>query len=251
MTLTAGRLPGTASGFRMYSTAPEAQEVTLVFRASGDPLGLITGSDLGRRRTGALGGVAAKLCARRDARTVGLVGAGSQAFTQLWAIAAVRDIERANVYSRAPDTARKFAVRAGAELGIDVDVQPSARAAVAGADIVVLATPAAQPLVDVSWIAPGTHVHTLGPKGVAEGECPKSLVRTATILTSDSPIQLLAMEGSDQPWTGGRTPTPLGDILTGRQPGRRHDDDITLYASVGLSGTEVLFAHHVLTCSEA
>jgi alanine dehydrogenase len=251
MTLTSGRLPGTASGFRMYSTAPEAQEVTLIFRASGDPLGVITGSELGKRRTGALGGVAAKLCARADARTVGLVGAGSQAFTQLWAIAAVRDIEHVRVFSRNPDTAKRFAERVRAELGLTIQEEVSAHAAVADADIVILSTPAPEPLIDATWIAPGTHVHTLGPKGDAEGECPKSLVVAADLLVSDSPVQLLAMEGSAQPWTGGRAATSLGEILTGEQPGRRSDDDITLYASVGLAGTEVLFAHHILTRSEA
>ncbi len=246
MTLTSGRLPGVATGFRVYSSAAEATEVTLVFQPGEQSLGIVSGPNLGRRRTGALGGVAAKLCSRADSTSIGLVGAGGQAFTQLWAIAAVRDLASACVYSRNPATANALAARARSELGLDVEVVASPRDAVDGADIVVLSTPAPEPLIDVSWIAPGTHVHTLGPKGADEGECPHALVKAATLLMSDSPVQLLAMEGTDQPWTGGRTAVSLGDILTGRAAGRVNDDDVTLYASVGLAGTEVLLAQHLL-----
>jgi ornithine cyclodeaminase/alanine dehydrogenase-like protein (mu-crystallin family) len=247
MTLTSGRLPGVASGFRLYSSAPEApSEVTLIFQPGEEPIGIVVGKTLGRRRTGALGGVAARLCAREDARTIGFIGAGEQAYTQLWAIAAVRDLQLVRVHSRSPGTAERFAAKARTELGLTVEVVSAARAAVAGSDILVLSTPAQSPLIEASWIEPGTHVHTLGPKGAAEGECPKELVQSATLLVSDSPVQLSAMEGPDAPWTGGRVADSLGEILIGAVPGRVSPDDITLYASVGLAGTEVLLARRIL-----
>jgi alanine dehydrogenase len=247
MTLTSGRLPGVASGFRLYSSAPEApSEVTLIFQPGAEPIGIVLGKNLGRRRTGALGGVAARLCAREDAGTIGFIGAGEQAYTQLWAIATVRDLQLVKVHSRSPATAERFAAKARSELGLTVDVVGGARDAVAGSDILVLSTPARSPLIEASWIEPGTHVHTLGPKGAAEGECPKDLVQAATLLVSDSPVQLSAMEGLDSPWTGGRVAISLGEILVGASPGRVSRDDITLYASVGLSGTEVLLASRIL-----
>jgi ornithine cyclodeaminase len=120
-------------------------------------------------------------------------------------------------------------------------------------DIVVLSTPAADPLIDPGWVSPGTHVHTLGPKGVtldpsggAEGECPRALVKSADLLFSDSPAQLEAMEGPAHPWTEGRPAIALGSIVAGALPGRVTPDDVTCYASVGLAGTEVLLARRVL-----
>lgn len=252
LTLTTGRLPGVATGFRMYTSAPEGPgELTLIFQGGAEPLGLVFGSSLGRRRTGALGGVAAKLCAREDAETIGLVGAGEQAFTQLWAIAAVRSLSTVRVHSRNPNRAEEFALRVKEELQLSAEVVGSPREAVTDADIVVLSTPAPAPLIDSSWLAPGTHVHTLGPKGVAEGECPRALVADAALLVSDSPAQLAAMEGAGQPWTGGRPAASLGEILLGAAPGRRSPEDITLYASVGLAGTEVLLGQSILKRSEA
>ena len=204
MPLTAGRLPGVASGFRLYSSAPEAaDELTLIFRAGGAPVGVVLGRDLGRRRTGALGGVAAKLLARPDASDIGLVGAGEQAFTQLWAISAVRDLRRVRVFSRRPTTALAFARRCERELELAVQIVTSAQQAVTDADIVVLSTPSAEPLIQSSWLRPGAHEHTLGPKGVAEGECPLQLVRDAAVLVSDKPAQLYSMAGARPPWPHG------------------------------------------------
>ena len=247
MSFTIGRLPGVAGGFRVYSSASESpSELTVVLQAGDEPIGVVVGKEVGRRRTGALGGVAADLCSRADSSAIGFVGAGHQAFTQLWAIAAVRDLTDIRLFTRSADTAARFIARAEAELGLTVRLAASAQEAVTGADIVVLSTPAPAPLIDASWIAPGTHIHTLGPKGAAEGECPIALVASADALVSDSPAQLTAMEGASLPWTGGRAATSLGAIAAGTATGRVGADDITLYASVGLAGTEVMLARHVL-----
>jgi ornithine cyclodeaminase len=253
-TFTAGRLAGTASGFRLGTSMEGAhRELTLVFDGDGVPVGVVHGSNIGRRRTGALGGVAADACARPDATTIGFVGAGEQAFTQLWAIASVRSLQRVRVYSRDPERRALFAARAAAELGLAVETLSEVESAVVDTDIVVLSPPAADPLIDPGWVSPGTHVHTLGPKGVtldpsggAEGECPRALVKSADLLFSDSPAQLEAMEGPAHPWTEGRPAIALGSIVAGALPGRVTPDDVTCYASVGLAGTEVLLARRVL-----
>jgi alanine dehydrogenase len=246
-TLTAGRLAGAASGFRL-GTSVDAQsgELTLVFDASGLPLGIVFGREVGRRRTGALGGVAADVLARPESSVLGLIGAGEQAFTQLWAIAAVRQLRRVRVFSRQADRREAFAARARAELDLDVEVVDEAHLALVDADILVMATPSEVPLIDVSWIPPGCHVHTLGPKGPPEGECPRELAATAAVLVSDSPAQLAAMEGAGAPWTRGRAVVSLGEVAAGTSTGRVSPDDVTCYASVGLAATEVLLARRVL-----
>ena len=73
----------------------------------------------------------------------------------------------------------------------------------------------------------------------------------AAVLLSDSPDQLAAMEGPGAPWSGGRTVASLGEVLVGARPGRTSDRDVTLYASVGLAGTEVLLGRRVLARAAA
>jgi ornithine cyclodeaminase len=246
-TLTAGRLAGAASGFRLGSSVDaQSGELTLVFDGSGLPLGVVLGREVGRRRTGALGGVAADVLSRPESSVLGLIGAGEQAFTQLWAITAVRELRRVRVFSRQVERREAFAARARTELDLEVEVVSEPHLALADADIVVLATPSPEPLIDVSWILPGCHVHTLGPKGPAEGECPRELAATATVLVSDSPAQLAAMEGAGAPWTRGRAAVSLGEVAAGTSAGRVSPEDVTCYASVGLAGTEVLLARRVL-----
>jgi alanine dehydrogenase len=247
MVFTAGCYAGRASGFRLYSAGGGTHmELTLVLDDESNLVGVVTGSEVGRRRTGALGGAAAAACARTDATTIGFVGAGSQAFTQLWAISTVRPLKRIRVYSRTSTQREAFAARCEEELGLSVEIVDDAYHAVHDTDIVVMSTPSPTPLIDAAWISEGTAVHTLGPKGHAEGECPHAFVDRADLLFSDSPAQLLAMEGDDQPWTRGRRAVPLGAIVAGAESGRTRPQDITCYASVGLAGTEVLLARRAL-----
>lgn len=99
------------------NTSRRPQLVALHAEPSGELLGLAVGKELGSHRTGALGGLAVDLLARPAARTVGLVGAGTQAWTQVWAISGVRELAGVRVFSRDPGRRRAFAERVRAELG--------------------------------------------------------------------------------------------------------------------------------------
>src|SRR5690606_25152985 len=113
---------------------PVAQ-LTIVFdRVTGDLAGLVQGSELGARRTGAIGAVAADVLARPDARTLGLVGAGRQAFAHVWALRAVRPLEEVRVFSRTPERREAFARRVAEELGVRCTPVDDARTAVTEAD---------------------------------------------------------------------------------------------------------------------
>lgn len=97
---TAGALADGSSGFRAYRAGqPAGDQLVAVWDADGALTGLVVGEELGARRTGALGAVAGDALARPDAHTVGLVGTGRQAWAQLWALAAVRDLRQVRVYS--------------------------------------------------------------------------------------------------------------------------------------------------------
>ncbi len=235
LTFTCGRVAGRWYGYRSYDTHMGGQQLVVVHaEPTGEVAGIAVGSALGMLRTGALGGAAVDALARPDASSVGIVGAGRQAWAQLWAIASVRSLSDVAVSSRRPATA--FAARATAEFGVRVRAVETARAAVEERDIVVLATSSATPVVDAGWLSPGTAVTTVGPKQVGRAEFALDLPGRSALVVTDSPAQL----GSyDPPALLAGTPAiHLGAIIAGDHAGRAGAEDVTLYASVGLAGTE-------------
>jgi ornithine cyclodeaminase/alanine dehydrogenase-like protein (mu-crystallin family) len=251
---TSGRWRGRWYGFRAYDTfdrdssgAGDDQLTVVYDDATGRLAGLVVGAELGRRRTGALGGVAVDAVAP-NATTLGLIGTGQQAWTQLWAVAAVRRLESVRVYGRDEGRRRAFADRASDELGLSVTVAASAREAVDGARIVVLATNSPEPVVDAGWLPPGCHVTTVGPKQVGRSEFAADLLDGAGLIVTDSPAQLA---GYDPPALAGVGPhadrvVGLGAVVAGDAPGRADDTERTVYLSVGLAGTEVVLAASLL-----
>jgi alanine dehydrogenase len=251
LVFTTGALDGEWFGYRSYDTFEvEADEQVVVVQSArtGRVRGIAVGSALGQMRTGALGGLAVDLLARPDAATLGLVGAGAQAWRQVWAIASVRAIEAVTVYARTPDHASAFAARVRHELGLHAESAPSAQAALADRHVVVLATNSRTSVINPTWLAPGTHVTTVGPKQRGAAEFGLELVESADVIATDSLAQL---HGYDPPSLvaisqhAGQVRS-LGAIATGNATGRRHDDDVTLFLSVGLAGTEVHLLHRAL-----
>ncbi len=237
LTFTAGRLPGRWYGYRSYDTHVGGQQIVAVHsEPSGDLAGIAVGSALGAYRTGALGAAAADAIANRGARTVGVVGAGHQAWTQLWALSAVRPLADVAVYSRAPQHRAALASRVQAELGIRAHAVPSAREAVITRDIVVLATSSASPVLDAKWLSPGTAVTTVGPKQVGRAEFGLDLPARAQLIVTDSLPQLRAY--NPPALLASTLVISVGAVLANEHPGRTSTDAITMYASVGLAGTE-------------
>lgn len=237
---TAGRLPGRWYGYRSYDVEVGGQQLVAVHtEPAGDLAGIAVGTALGEYRTGALGGVAADVLARPEATTVGVIGAGRQAWTQLWALSAVRRLSDVAVHSRTRGRTEALAARVRDELGIPARAVRTPEEAVAGRDIVVLATSSPTPVLDAGWLAPGTAVTTVGPKVRNRSEFGADLPARADLIATDSLAQLRSY---DPPallaGAAGSTVVALGAMLTGDHPGRAGPDALTLYASVGLAGTE-------------
>jgi alanine dehydrogenase len=244
LVFTAGGYAEGALGFRVYGLwRGDSDQAVLVWDRDGRLLGCVVGSELGARRTGALGGVAVDVLARADASTVGLVGSGTQAWTQLWAIAAVRSLSRVRVFSPTREHRDAFAGRARSELGLPAEPCGTAEEAVADADVVVLATRSEEPVIDAGWIRDGTHVSTVGPKFASAHETPPELAHRAAVVVSDSPEQAADY---DEPFFTDRALTHLGAVVAGEAAGRASDPDVTLYCSTGLAGSEVVLAETLL-----
>lgn len=230
-------------GLRVYVTGvPEDQQLVAIWDSqSGQLLSVIVGSDLGAIRTGAIGGIAVKRLARPDAAILGVVGAGRQARTQLLAIQQVRSIRKVLLHSRNPSRREKVARSLSAEMGLSVEAVPTAEKAVRSADIVILATDSAIPVIEARWLKAGTQVNTLGPKYRARSEIGIDLIERADWLVSDFPEQYQ----TEPEFILHGTPhlTRLEDLAQVLISGRERPREITtVFLSHGLAGTEVAVA---------
>lgn len=250
MTVTPGVLDDRVWGYRIYDSIPHpsggrGDHVTVVAdQPTGKVRAIHVGRKLGEHRTGAIGGVAVDLLARRDATRVGVIGVGRQAWTQVWAITAVREGATFAVYSRDAQARTAFASRIGRELGATAFAVESPEEAVREKDVLVTATSSTSPVFDADWLSPGTHVNAVGPKSVAGHELPFELVERADVLVTDSTAQCRAY---DPPFLlpgnpGTAYPVSLGAVDLGTAPGRGASGDVTVYISTGLAGTEVVLA---------
>jgi alanine dehydrogenase len=242
LVFTAGRMePAGVFGFRAYDTLVGAEQLVAVWGLDDGRLrALVRGDELGARRTGAIGAVAVDAAARPGGIRLGLVGAGTQAWAQLWAVRAVRQVTSATVAARRPERAAAFAERAAAELGLEVRPVADVQDAVRGQDVVIVATNSATPVIDADWIGAGTHVTTLGPKAVSRHEVPAALAERADVILTDSPAQLAAYP--EPHLFAGEPVVGLGAVLAGAVAGRTSPEQITVFCSVGLAGTEVAVA---------
>ncbi|MGC5029628.1 ornithine cyclodeaminase family protein [Micromonospora sp. DT229] len=244
MVLTAGHLTGQWYGYRSYDTFghPGAEQVVVLHDGrTGAVRAVAVGEELGSRRTGGLGGVAVDTLARPDATTLGVIGSGGQAWTQVWAAAAVRPLREVTVFSRSAARRTAFADRVRAELGIPARAVDTARAAVHDRDVVVLATTSPTPVLDAADLTPGTHVNAVGFKQRDRTEFGPDLLDAAAVLVTDSPAQAGAyvppMLAAEAPYASRLR--DLGAVLAGTAPGRTAADQISVFCSVGLAGTEV------------
>jgi alanine dehydrogenase len=217
---------------------------------SGELLALFEADWLGRIRTGAASGVATDVLARRAAAIAAIIGTGSQAETQLRALATVRSLTTVRVYSRRPENRTDFA-RTMSRL-LDLDVQPvdSARQAVDGADLVTTITTSTTPVVEGAWLAPGTHVNAAGSNWATRREIDAEVLRRAAVVTVDSTEQahieagdlIMAVEEGAIGWDQVHS---IGAVLTGAVLGRESTDDITVFKSLGIAVEDIAVARYI------
>ena len=241
------------TGLKTYVTGGGggSQMVVLLYSTeTAQPVALIAANSLGAIRTGAASGIATRYMARADASTVGMIGSGSQARTQLAGICAVRPIKRALVYSRTPAHRESFAKEMSRELGVAVEAVDSAEAAVAGADVVCVMTNAREPVVDGAAFRDGTHVNAAGSNSWTRRELDEAAVRRAELVVVDD-LADAKIECGDLIWAAERRAfrweraVELRDVVGGRVAGRPSPEAVTLFESQGLALEDVAAGAHV------
>ena len=217
---------------------------------TGELLAIIEASRLGQLRTGAASGVATKYMARADASTVGIIGAGNQAKTQLEAVCRVREISRVTVFSRASERRESFASNMSSNLGIQVTPVESAESCVGDSDILMVITNASEPVLDGRWVEPGTHINAAGANSWNRRELDDEAVSRASVIVVDDIEQariecgdiMHAADGGFVRWEQVRA---LSDVVGGTTPGRISEDDITLFESQGIALEDIALGARV------
>ncbi len=217
---------------------------------TGDLLAIIEAGRLGQVRTGAASGVATRYMARADARTVGVIGSGYQAETQLEAICRVRPVERVRVFSRNPERRNAFADRSAASLGIEVTAVDSAEECVRDADVVAVITSATSPVLKGDWLAEGAHVNAAGGNHWLRRELDGSAVARASLIVADDAEQA-RLESADliHPVERGaltwQRVRELWEVVSGAVAGRASPSDVTLFESQGIALEDIAAGYRV------
>ena len=214
--------------------------LTLIYDAETGRLRILVadGGLLTELRTAAAGALAADLLARQDATVAAVIGTGGQCRYQLQALREVRPIGQVRVWGRRREAAEECA-RDVTETGIAASAAESAREAVQGADVVITATSASQPLVEAGWLAAGTHVTAMGSDMPHKQELDPRILADADKYVADS-VQGAAASGelhhaiAAGVFQADSVYGELGALASGRLSGRTSADELTVADLTGL-----------------
>jgi ornithine cyclodeaminase len=196
-------------------------------------------------RTALAGGVAADQLARPDATRVAVIGAGVQAELQVRALATVRAVEHVTVWARRASAAADLAARLGEALGVSTDVAGEVADGVAGADVLVTATPSPDPLVTAAMLHPGLHVTAVGSDAEHKQELAADVIAEADVVVCDHLGQsrrlgeLRAAEDAGVDTSGVHE---LGAVIDGDVRGRTADEDVTVCDLTGTGAQDTAIA---------
>ncbi|ATW89931.1 alanine dehydrogenase [Halohasta litchfieldiae] len=241
-------------GGYMYSAGfgeRDAWFMTPLFDAdSGEPLALLDGASMNPFKTGAAGAVGVDHLARADAETVGIIGSGPQARGQLRSTATVRELSAVEVYSPTPANRETFADEMTAALDCEVTAVDSSADAVTGADIVITATNADEPVFDGDLLAPGTHVTAMGQYTPSKRELDTTTIARSRYVP-DLRERVMQDAGSFMHAVEAGVVSEvdihaeLGEIVAGNAVGRQSETEVTVFDSGG-TGIETVAAAGML-----
>jgi ornithine cyclodeaminase len=201
---------------------------------SGELVAVLNASPITAIRTAAVSGVATRALARPDAKRVAILGAGVQARAHVDAMRAVLVDPEIRIWARRLERAEELAAQVGAT------VDPSPDAALFGAEVVCTTTSAAEPILQKRWLARGAHVNAVGSSIPTARELDTETMAHASLfvdrresaLNEAGDYLIAAAEGAIGP---DHIKAELGEVLAGVHPGREHEDELTVFKSLGIA----------------
>jgi ornithine cyclodeaminase/alanine dehydrogenase-like protein (mu-crystallin family) len=226
--------------------------VTLFDGETGVPTAILDASAVTEVRTAAVSAVATGLLARADAKVLAILGAGVQARSHLVALQPVREFEQIRIYAPTEDHAQ-----AVADGNPRAAVVASAQDALDGADVVVTATSSREPVLRREWLEPSAHVNAVGASTPTARELDVETVAASALFTDSREslrneageyrlaLEQHAIESEDH------VRGELGEVLAGLRSGRRSDDELTLFRSLGLAVEDLAAAQQAVDTAQA
>lgn len=207
---------------------------------TGNVICIMDGGYLTAVRTGAASGVATKYLARKqDGQVAGIFGAGVQARMQLWALAEARKLSKVLVFDLSEEAVTRFIAEMGPRLNLEI-LPAASSVEMMKADIIVTATSSANPVFDGNMVKEGAHINGIGSHTPNARELDTAIVKRSKFI-GDS-YEACFKEAGDImiPVNAGEIPkehfhAELGELITGKKPGRTNDREITLFKSNGLA----------------
>ncbi len=220
--------------------------VLLLDAATGALVALLDGRLITEMRTAAVTAVSVDLLARRGAARLAILGSGVQARSHLEAVALVRPLVSVVVWSRDPAHAARFARETAGTVACPIRTAATVREAMRGAEIVVAVTAAREPITDAAWLEPGMHLCAIGSSAPDMRELDGATVaRSRVFVDSRASAEVeagdLILARQEGRIGAGHVVAELGEVAAGA-PGRRSDDEITLFKSLGLAVEDVVTA---------
>ena len=213
---------------------------------------LVGGNYLTAVRTAAASSISIAHLARKDAKVLGMVGAGHQAGFQLRAAAEQRDFEKVVAWNFHPDMLPGLAQVAD-EIGLPFEAVEREQLG-AQADVIITITSAHEPLMMKDWVKPGTHIACMGTDTKGKQEIDPELIAAATLFT-DEIAQSTSIGETQHAIASGLISedviTPIGDVINGVHPGRSLDDEITLFDGTGVGLQDLAVASAAARLAEA
>lgn len=196
---------------------------------------LVGGNYLTAVRTAASSSVSIAHLARKDAKVLGMVGAGHQSAFQLRAAAQQRDFEKVVAWNPHPEMLPRLGAVAE-EIGLEFEAVTQEELG-AQADVIITITSAFEPLMMKDWIKPGTHIACMGTDTKGKQEVDAALVAAATTF-ADEIAQSITIGEAQHAIASGLMKeddiTPIGAVINGVHPGRSSDEEITLFDGTGV-----------------
>lgn len=196
---------------------------------------LVGGNYLTALRTAAASSVSIAHLARKDAKVLGMVGAGHQSAFQLRAAAEQRDFEKVVAWNPHPEMLPKLG-EVATQIGLEFEAVERDQLG-AEADVIITITSAFEPLMMASQIKPGTHIACMGTDTVGKQEVDPALLAAATVFT-DEVAQSISLGEAQHAIAQGLIAeadiTPIGNVINSAHPGRSSADEITLFDGTGV-----------------
>lgn len=260
--------PAHALGVKIVSVYPKNIEkglisvpatMVLVNSETGEVCSIMDGTHLTRIRTGALAGAATDELARKDSRVFALFGTGGQAETQLEAVLTVRPIELVKVFGlsreRTEGFVKRMSERFGEKFGVRITAASTSEEAVRDADIITAVTTSKTAVFDGRLVKKGAHVNGVGSYTPEMAEIDEYLVTRADKLYVDTRDGAISESGDlIQPiqkgvFSAGQVTGELGEVLSGKAPGRCSEEEITFFETTGSAVLDIVTAQRIYECA--